>query len=120
MNIIISEERLNRLVTKYIDHMLGVLEGEKNLLNTRVASFKKFYNRYFDYKNRLVFVVDLKIKDKYENHKWSVSLQFLQRLYTVFSGTDEDKINEIVIKYFSEISGMTLSNRFTYLGGHDF
>jgi hypothetical protein len=112
MNIIISEERLNRLVTKYIDHMLGVLEGEKNLLNTRVA--------YFDYKNRLVFVVDLKIKDKYENHKWSVSLQFLQRLYTVFSGTDEDKINEIVIKYFSEISGMTLSNRFTYLGGHDF
>jgi hypothetical protein len=112
MNIIISEERLNRLVTKYIDYMLGVLEGEKNLLNTRVA--------YFDYKNRLVFVVDLKIKDKYENHKWSVSLQFLQRLYTVFSGTDEDKINEIVIKYFSEISGMTLSNRFTYLGGHDF
>jgi hypothetical protein len=112
MNIIISEEKLNRLVTKYIDHMLGVLEGEKNLLNTRVA--------YFDYKNRLVFVVDLKIKDKYENHKWSVSLQFLQRLYTVFSGTDEDKINEIVIKYFSEISGMTLSNRFTYLGGHDF
>jgi hypothetical protein len=56
MNIIISEEKLNRLVTKYIDYMLGVLEGEKNLLNTRVA--------YFDYKNRLVFVVDLKIKDK--------------------------------------------------------
>ena len=112
MNVVISEERLYRLVTKYIDNILGVLEGEKNRLKTRVA--------YFDDKERLVFVVDLKLKDKYENHKWSVSLQFLQRLYTVFSGTDEDKINEILIKYFSEISGMKLSNSFTYLGGYDF
>jgi len=112
MNIVISEERLYRLVTKYIDIILGVLEGEKNQLNTRVA--------YFDYKEKLVFVVDLRLKDKYENHKWSVSLQFLQRLYTVFSGTDEEKINEILIKYFSEISEMTLSNSFTYLGGYDF
>ena len=112
MNVVISEERLYRLVTKYIDIILGVLEGEKNQLNTRVA--------YFDYKERLVFVVDLRLKDKYENHKWSISLQLLERLCTDFSGTDEEKINEIVIKYFSEISGMKLRKQFTYLGGYDF
>jgi hypothetical protein len=39
MNIVISEERLYSLVTKYIDNILGVLEGEKNQLNTRVAYF---------------------------------------------------------------------------------
>ena len=112
MNLVISEERLNRLVTKYIYHMLGVLREETNQLNTRVA--------YFDDKDRLVFVVDLRAKDKYGNHKWSISLQLLQRLYTVFSGTDEEKINEIVINYFSEKSEMTLSKMFTYLGGYDF
>jgi hypothetical protein len=112
MNIVISEERLYRLVTKYIDIILGVLEGEKNQLNTMVA--------YFDDKERLVFVVDLKIGDGESGHKWSISLQFLERLCTVFSGTDEEKINEIVIKYFSEISGMKLRKQFTYLGGYDF
>ncbi len=112
MNIIISEEKLNRLVTKYIDHMLGVLRWEKNQLNTRIA--------YFDDNERMVLTIDIRFRDEYGNNKWFVSLKFLERLYTVFSGTDKDKINEIVIKYFSEKSGMTLSKKFKYLGGHDF
>ena len=95
MNIVISEERLYRLVTKYIDNILGVLEGEKNQLNTRVA--------YFDYKERLVFVVDLKSENDGDEHKWSVSLQFLQRVSSIFRATDEDEIDKIVTKYFSEI-----------------
>lgn len=112
MNIVISEERLYRLVTKYIDIILGVLKGEKNQLNTRVA--------YFDYKERLVFVVDLKSGYDGDGHKWSVSLQFLQRVSSIFRATDEDEIYKIVTKYFSEISGMKLRKQFTYLGGYDF
>jgi hypothetical protein len=112
MNVVISEERLYRLVTKYIDIILGVLEGEKNQLNTRVA--------YFDYKERLVFVVDLKSENDSNEHKWSISLQFLQRVSSIFRATDEDEIDKIVTKYFSEISGVKLRKKFTYLGGYDF
>jgi len=112
MNIVISEERLYSLVTKYIDNILGVLEGEKNQLNTRVA--------YFDDKERLVFVVDLKIGDGESGHKWSISLQLLERVSSIFRATDEDEINKIVTKYFSKISGIKLRKKFTYLGGYDF
>ena len=112
MNIVISEERLYSLVTKYIDNILGVLEGEKNQLNTRVA--------YFDDKERLVFVVDLKIGDGESGHKWSISLQLLERVSSIFRATDEDEIDKIVTKYFSEISGVKLRKKFTYLGGYDF
>lgn len=112
MNVVISEERLYRLVTKYIDIILGVLEGEKNLLKTRVA--------YFDYKDRLVFVVDLKSGYDGGGYKWSISLQLLERVSSIFRATDEDEINKIVTKYFSEISGMKLRKKFTYLGGYDF
>lgn len=112
MNVVISEERLYRLVTKYIDIILGVLEGEKNQLNTMVA--------YFDYKDRLVFVVDLKSGYDGGGYKWSISLQFLQRVSSIFRATDEDEIDKIVTKYFSKISGMKLRKKFTYLGGYDF
>ena len=112
MNVVISEERLYKLVVKYIDNILGVLEGEKNQFNTRVA--------YFDYKERLVFVVDLRNDNSPVGHRWSISLQFLQRVSSIFRATDEDEIDRIVTKYFSEISGIKLRKKFTYLGGYDF